>query len=426
MSDDFPRTQHIDPAKIDSAASTSRLWKNRYLIEKELGRGGFGAVYLARDQQLLSKPVVVKVLLEEASLAPYIQKKFQQEIEALARIDHPGIVGVLDVGETPEGKPFLVMQFVEGVTLRSLITAGGVKLRNASRIVLQICQALTAAHEKGVYHRDLKPENIMLQTLPDGDVQVKLIDFGIAAVKDSQVMGQTQTSMVVGTLAYMAPEQVLGKASAASDIYAVGVIAFEMLTGERPENSPTGVSKKPRELRPDLPAEIEEIILKALSYLPEDRPARPRDFSDKFAGSPEPASMTVPMPDEASISEADSSAAGLEMAHVLFMDLVGYSALPMDQQSRRIQKLQEIVKSTPEFQQASKSDQLISLPTGDGMALVFFQNPVAPVQCAARISVAVRSNSELKLRMGVHTGPVYRIADINTNRNVAGGGINIA
>jgi len=426
MSDDFPRTQHIDPAKTDSGALTSRLWKNRYLIEKELGRGGFGAVYLARDQQLLSKPVVVKVLLEEASLAPYIQKKFQQEIEALARIDHPGIVGVLDVGETPEGKPFLVMQFVEGVTLRSLITAGGIKLRNAARIVIQICQALTAAHEKGVYHRDLKPENIMLQTLPDGDVQVKLIDFGIAAVKDSQVMGQTQTSMVVGTLAYMAPEQVLGRASASSDIYAVGVIAFEMVTGERPENSPTGVSKKPRELRPDLPAEIEEIILKALSYLPEDRPARPRDFSDKFAGSPEPAFVTAPLAHEASISEADSSASGLEMAHVLFMDLVGYSALPMDQQSRRIQKLQEIVKGTPEFQQASKSDQLISLPTGDGMALVFFQNPVAPVQCAARISVAIQSNSELKLRMGVHTGPVYRIADINTNRNVAGGGINIA
>jgi len=158
------------------------LWKNRYLIEKEIGRGGFGVVYLARDQQLLSKPVVIKVLQDETNPDPYFQKKFQQEIEALARIDHPGVVGVLDVGETPDGKPFLVMQFVEGVTLRSEISKDGMELRRVAHIMRQVGQALGAAHDKGVYHRDLKPENIMLTRSSETEEYVKLIDFGIAAV----------------------------------------------------------------------------------------------------------------------------------------------------------------------------------------------------------------------------------------------------
>jgi len=111
---------------------------------------------------------------------------------------------------------------------------------------------------------------------------------------------------------------------------------------------------------------------------------------------------------------------------VLFTDLVGYSMLPMDQQTRVIQLLQEIVRDTPEFRRAQASEQLICLPTGDGMALVFFQNPVSAVQCAIEIARALRNHPDMKLRMGVHTGPVHRIPDINTNRNVSGGGINLA
>jgi serine/threonine protein kinase/outer membrane biosynthesis protein TonB len=404
----------------------SQLWKDRYLIEKELARGGFGVVYLARDQRLLSKSVVVKVLLEGMDPDPYIQKKFRQEIEALARIDHPGIVGVLDVGDTPEGKPFLVMQFVEGVTLRSQIDKGGMALSAVARIMRQIGNALTAAHEKGVLHRDLKPENIMLQTLGEGEVQVKLIDFGIAAVKDSQVDHTQLTSKVAGTLSYMAPEQVLGHASQASDLYALGVIAFEMITGIRPENSPQGVQKKPRELRPELNDTAQSIILSALSYRPELRQSRVREFTDRLAEAlGETISGAMPLATGKS-SSLQSSGAGLEMAYVLFMDLVDYSKLPMDQQTSRIQQLQAIVRGAPEFQEASANDRLISLPTGDGMALVFFQNPVTPVQCATGISRALRLRPELRLRMGVHTGPVYRIADINANKNVTGGGINLA
>jgi len=268
-----------------AAHPISSIWKNRYLIEKELARGGFGVVYIARDQQLLSKPVVIKALLEQSEESGYIQKKFRQEMEALARIDHPGIVGVLDVGDTPEGKPFLVMQFVEGVTLRSLITKGGMPLGQVSEIMQQIGHALTAAHEKGVLHRDLKPENIMLQTLGEGETQVKVIDFGIAAIKDSQVVQTQQTSMVAGTLSYMAPEQVLGRATGASDIYSLGVIAFEMVTGEKPENTPDGVIVKPSAMRRDLPVEAQNVILSALSYQPDHRQSRPRDFGDQLAAA---------------------------------------------------------------------------------------------------------------------------------------------
>src|SRR5712692_5540608 len=161
--------------------------KDRYEVEKELGRGAFGIVYLARGRQLLSKPVVIKALQQQTSADPWLLKKFQQEMESLARIHHPGVVGVLDVGETPDGRPFLVMQFVEGATLRSAIGSIGLDLPRAANILRQVGHALSAAHEKGVYHRDLKPENIMLQSLSGGEEYAKLIDFGVAAVRDSQV-----------------------------------------------------------------------------------------------------------------------------------------------------------------------------------------------------------------------------------------------
>ena len=423
----------------DAALSAGQLLKDRYAIERELGRGGFGAVYLARDQQLLSKQVVVKVLLGEASKDSWTQRKFQQELEALARIDHPGVVGILDVGQTPSGKAFLVMQFVEGVTLRSIIQSGGIDMRRAAHILRQMGQALDAAHEKGVVHRDLKPENVMLLSPAKGEEHVKLIDFGIAAVKHSQVQANAESTRIAGTYAYMAPEQLMGKPVAASDVYSFGVIAFELLTGQRPETVPEGIKPLPRELRPSLPEAAERAIVKALAFHVEGRYANPRAFGDELAGAltsvsaaAAVASRPTPAASEPSqalgqpASKVASQTPSLEMAYVLFTDLVGYSILPMDRQAETIQLLQEIVRATPEFQRAQASEQLICLPTGDGMALVFFQNPVSAVQCATEIARSLRNHPELRLRMGVHTGPVHRIADINTSRNVSGGGINLA
>ena len=134
------------PTSVAIAASglcIGSLIGNRYLIEKELGRGGIGVVYLGRDQQLLSRPVVIKVLLEQSAKDQWFKKKFKQEMEALARINHPGVIGVLDAGQMPDGKPYLVMQFVEGIVLRLAMTPEGMSFQRVADIIRQIGQALT-------------------------------------------------------------------------------------------------------------------------------------------------------------------------------------------------------------------------------------------------------------------------------------------
>jgi serine/threonine protein kinase len=267
----------------------------RYLIDKELGRGGVCAVFLARDRKLHDTPVVIKVLLniwQENARKTWMEKKFKQEIAALARIDHPSVVRALDVGESPDGRSYLVMQYVSGKSLRSVMTPEGMELGRMARLARQMGRALAAAHRQGVIHRDLKPENIMLQSLDDEEY-VKIIDFGIATVHDMADAADNHTTEVVGTRSYMAPEQLRGKPVAASDIYALGVIFYEMATGQRPFNSESilllyemqrvGVKLKPRDLRPSLPEAAQSVILNALSYAPQDRFSDAKDFTDALA-----------------------------------------------------------------------------------------------------------------------------------------------
>src|ERR1043166_1843945 len=272
---------------------TGKLLDGRYLVESQLGRGGIGVVYLARDTKLMEKRVVVKVLLDQfgdADTEHWVRRKFREEIEALARIDHPGVVGVMHAGELPDGRPFIVMQYIEGSSLRSVMKEGPMEFSRAANILRQIGHAIGSAHSRGIIHRDLKPENIMLQSLEEGEEYVRLIDFGIATVHDSQAAAEATSTRVAGTVHYMAPEQLQGQPSPASDIFAIAVLAYEMLTAARPFNpkSPyeiletlrAGPKARPSELRPDLPPGTEEIILRGLSYDEDKRPARAREFGD--------------------------------------------------------------------------------------------------------------------------------------------------
>jgi serine/threonine protein kinase/tetratricopeptide (TPR) repeat protein len=396
----------------------------RYVIEKELEQGGIGVVYLAHDRKLRNR-VVIKTLMERTrakSERKWIEEKFRQEIEVMARINHPGVVGALDVGALPDGRTYLVMQYIPGPSLRAAMDTGQMDLARVGGLIRQLGQALAAVHERNVIHRDLKPENIMLQQ-SGGAEYAKIIDFGIAKVRAELSVTDEQNTISVGTPAYMAPEQLRGRPVTASDVYALGVIAYEMLTGRRPfatdnllelaQRQREGDLPKPRRLRPELPAAAEAVILRALAFDPRHRYYNAREFGDDLARA-----LTV--------EEEKSQPPELELAHVLFTDLVGYSRLPIDEQTRLLQQLQEVVSATPSFRQAQESRRLLHLPTGDGMALVFFDNPLAPAQCAVEIARTLKSRSGIELRMGVHTGPVRRLADINQNLNIAGGGVNMA
>ncbi|HKR60539.1 MAG TPA: protein kinase [Pyrinomonadaceae bacterium] len=265
----------------------------RYLIERKLGQGGMGAVYLGRDRRLMDKRVVVKVLLGEYARDEWVMRKFRQEKEALTRANHPGIVGILDAGELSDGKPFLVMEYIDGVTLNAAISPGGMALGRAGDLVRQIGSALAAAHATGIYHRDLKPENIMLQSLSGGQEQVRIIDFGIAKVHDSLVADNTVAGRF-GTYTYMSPEQFrVEEITAASDVYSMGAIAYEMVTGHAPFDPRSythignmysdGVKVAPREHRRELPERAQKMILKALSQRPQDRFQNALEFGDNLA-----------------------------------------------------------------------------------------------------------------------------------------------
>lgn len=283
------------PPSLKQTNYDGSLLKDRYLVEGELGRGGIGVVYLARDTQLMNRRVVVKVLLEDSTNAlhnPWFKKKFEQEIEALVRLDHPGIVGVLDAGTMPDGKEFFVMQYVEGGPLRKLVK-GPMDFAQVARLVRQIGHALNAAHEKGIVHRDLKPENIMVQVVNENEEMLKLIDFGIASVKDSKVATNAEKTKVAGALPYMAPEQLRGQPEASSDIWALGAMAYEMLTGRLPfyaetlvqlyEMQKRGLQASPRSLRPDISPAVEDILFKSMAFDPAERYQRAKDLGEDLA-----------------------------------------------------------------------------------------------------------------------------------------------
>jgi tRNA A-37 threonylcarbamoyl transferase component Bud32 len=235
--------------------------KGRYRIEAPLGTGGQALVFQATDQ-LLTRLVVIKVMRTEGRGSPWLASRFEREMVALALIDHPAVVGILDVGELDDRSPFLVIQHVTGMSLREALARGPLPRQQLGQIISQMAGALQAAHAAGIAHRDLKPDNVMLHSPAEDGVTVKLIDFGIAKIERDDVAPNTTTILVAGTVRYMAPEQFEGKHSRASDIYSMALIVCELLGG-RPDL---------RTLPRSTPRRVRAALESALAFQPEDRP----------------------------------------------------------------------------------------------------------------------------------------------------------
>jgi eukaryotic-like serine/threonine-protein kinase len=277
----------VDGAVLQSTSDplVGETLAGKYLIEELIKTGGMGAVYRGKHI-LMDKRVAIKVLRPSLAVDDHVVARFSREAKAASRISHPHAVNVTDFGESENGVVFLVMEYLDGQTLKELIKSRGpMALHQVSELVRQVAGALDAAHEQGVVHRDLKSDNIMISQTNGGE-WAKVLDFGIAKIQQpegARDIDITAANLVIGTPQYMSPEQCSqsGPIDARSDIYSLGIIVYEMLAGQVPftGESPTVIMMKQvqdeppsiRDARPDLPAEVGKILSRALAKKPEDR-----------------------------------------------------------------------------------------------------------------------------------------------------------
>ncbi len=272
-----------------------RVVDNKYRIDQVVGRGGMGAVYRAHDLRL-DRDVAIKVVRAELLGDPEARTRFRREAQIVARLQHPSVVSIFDYGTLPDGGAYLVMELVRGRDLReALKQTVRFSPDSAIRLVTAVCAAIDAAHRAGILHRDLKPENILL---PQGDVEVKVLDFGVAKLvaRDTTLMATSQAhetltvhGQIIGTPAYMAPEQLRGgTVDARTDVFSLGVIAYEMLTGTLPFGKgpmvdiamrhATGPAPLTGGVQP-LDEGLDTAVRRALSLDPNERPSSPMAFA---------------------------------------------------------------------------------------------------------------------------------------------------
>jgi serine/threonine protein kinase len=253
----------------------------RYRVARLLGEGGMGRVYLAVHPAIGSR-VAIKILSDQCARSPELLERFFAEARAVNLVRHENIVGVLDLAQLPDGRPFIVMEYIEGQTLAGAVQAGPVPLGGLVQVMTEVLSALAAAHAIGIVHRDLKPDNVLIT----GEGHAKVLDFGIAKLApelQQQLSPRTRTGALLGTPQYMAPEQISGSGAVdpRTDLYAAGVVLYELATGRQPFVGETLFDlmrahleqppRPPRALRADIPAALEHVILTALAKRPDDR-----------------------------------------------------------------------------------------------------------------------------------------------------------
>ncbi|HEY5945166.1 MAG TPA: serine/threonine-protein kinase, partial [Kofleriaceae bacterium] len=299
-----------------------------YRIVAELGRGGMGMVYRAEHVQL-GRPAALKMLLPALSSDPAIVQRFFNEARAASAIDHPGIVEVYDFGTHTDGSAYIVMALLKGESLETRLKRGPVSPLEGASWIVQVLAALAAAHARGIVHRDLKPDNIFLvpNELVPGGTQTKLLDFGIAKLADDKAAGvKTQTGMMIGTPAYMSPEQCMGRSDLdhRTDIYSIGCILYHVLCGRPPFLSEHGTGMiiaaqmrdtpaDPRSLNPTISPPLAAIVLRCLEKEPSARFQTANEVKNALiaAGAQGTVSRPPPSPD----SFADTIAPSQSPSH---------------------------------------------------------------------------------------------------------------
>src|SRR5687768_7014613 len=256
------------------------LFDGRYRIVRKLGSGGMANVYLAEDEDL-GRRVAIKILNDRYANDDAFIERFRREAKSAASLSHPNIVSIYDRGEA-EGTYYIAMEVIEGRSLKELIlTRGPLPIVEAVHYARQILQALRFAHRHGIIHRDIKPHNNLI-----GEQGLKVTDFGIARYGPSQM---TEAGSIMGTAQYLSPEQARGApVTASSDLYSVGIVLYEMVTGRVPFTGDSAIEiamkhlnewpKPPSKIRPEIPEEIDHIVLRALSKAPEDRYQSAEEF----------------------------------------------------------------------------------------------------------------------------------------------------
>jgi serine/threonine-protein kinase len=275
-----------------------RIFLGRYETRRLLGEGGMGKVYLARQLDL-GRDVVVKVMHDHIAADPKFRDRFQRETLLMARFDHPGAVTLYDASLSDPLGPCIVMEYVKGVNLEGMLARNGrMSAPRVGRIIGELCEVLQAAHDEGIIHRDLKPANLMVVEPDTPRERIKVMDFGLAKLVEAEMprkVTDTNVDFAVGTPGYICPEQVRGEEmDHRGDLYSVGVMMYELLTGRLPFTGPTSMDillAHATEFAPTfaelglpgwVPREVEELVFECLAKDPEERPQQARELAERF------------------------------------------------------------------------------------------------------------------------------------------------